>query len=107
MYILFFPSRPLSSFLANAIAMALGPFLYMYAKDGVLFQPPDRRHTVKQRGMPLVWSSLKIYPETYATCKPYRLIRGFPPKERKKMEELCKVTRILFIYFLTGKVDKK
>ena len=91
--------------------MALGPFLYMHAQDGALFQPPDRVYTVKHRRLALAWSSLNFYPETNSTCKSYRLnlkkISRFPVKERKKMEELCKVTRILFIYFLTGKVDRR
>ena len=30
----------------------------LHAQGGVLFQPPDRRHTIKQRGLPLAWSDL-------------------------------------------------
>ena len=41
--------------------MALGPFLCMHAQDGALVQPSDKRHTVKQRGLPLAWSSFKFY----------------------------------------------
>ena len=36
----------------------------LHAPDGALFQLPDRRHTVKQRSLPLTWSSLKFYPLT-------------------------------------------
>ena len=41
-------------------------FFSLHSPDGALFQPPDRRHTVKQRGLPLAWSSLKFYPLTPA-----------------------------------------
>ena len=86
----------------------------LHALDGALFQPPDRRHTVKQRGLPLAWSSLKFYP--FTPCKTYRLsllkplqnarlglqkISRYPPKGRKKMVELhvYKVKRIFITYF--------
>ena len=94
----------------------------LHAPECALFQPPDRRHTVKQRGLPLAWSSLKFYPLTpYKTyrlslLKPLQNIRlslqkisRYPPKGRKKMAELhvCKVKRIFITYFWTSKVDMK
>ena len=94
MYILIFPMGTPKLLSSQCNCNGSWPFSYIHAQDGALFQPPDRRHTVKQRGLTKI---LPLNPCNMQNlqAKSLKKISRFPPKERKKMEELCKVTRIL------------
>ena len=93
--LLIFPHRTPKLLQANAIAMALGPFLCMHAQDGALFQPPkEKAYSQAERPAPdmELTSILPLNP-----CKDYRHVSHQKKEQRwknyVKLQEYC-----LFIF---------
>ena len=97
----FHPLPPRTPKLLQSNTMASGPFLCM---QRIMHYSSYQTEGIQSSRGTWFWHGAYLN----SILKPLQKLQTcFPPKERKKMEELCKVTRILFIYFLTSKVDRR